>query len=347
MKTNAIVLAAGRGTRMKSKLYKVMHPVCGKPMIEHIVDLLEKLSLQEVVVVVGHGAEAVREQLGERVQYAYQAEQLGTAHAVMMSRTLLGDQDGVTLVLNGDTPLVTEATLQKLLDHHQSKQASATVLTTFLPDPTGYGRIIRDENGDVRRIVEEKDATLGQKNVREISTGIFCFDNRKLFAALQHVENDNAQGEYYLPDVLHILKDQDCLVSACVTDDADEGMGVNDRVQLAYVEQVLRKRINERHMRNGVTIMDPAATYIDADVVIERDTVIYPGSLLRGRTRIGEACQIGPHAHLLDCQVDSYVQVGSGSDSFSGCHLTLQASAAVSDKAGKAQRSKTNLKQVK
>lgn len=309
MKMNAIVLAAGKGTRMKSKLYKVMHPICGKPMIQHIVDLLQKLSLEKIVVVVGHGADAVKDQLGDGVRFAFQEEQLGTAHAVSMSREHLQDQDGMTIVINGDTPLVREETLKNLLAYHQNKKAAATVLTTLLADPTGYGRIIRDQNGDVNRIVEEKDATLGQKKICEISTGIFCFDNRKLFASIDQVRNDNAQGEYYLPDVLQILKEQDCRISAFLTADAEEGAGVNDRVQLSQMEGILRKRINEQHMKNGVTIIDPAATYIDADVVIDRDTVIYPGTFLRGKTRIGEACEIGPHVEVTDCQVETQVKI--------------------------------------
>lgn len=311
MKIHAVVLAAGKGTRMKSRLYKVMHPVCGKPMIEHVIDLLEGMSLANLVVVIGHGAEAVRERLGARVQYAHQKEQLGTAHAVWTSRDILQNEDGVTLVLNGDTPLVTKETLQSLLAHHQDRQAAATVLTAIVSDPTGYGRIIRDENGDVRRIVEEKDATLGQKKVCEISTGIFCFDNRKLFESLPHVANDNAQSEYYLPDVLAILKEQGCVVSAYATKDPEEGSGVNDRVQLAHIETLMRKRINEQHMKNGVTIIDPSATYIEADVQIGQDSVIYPGTFLCGPTRIGEGCRIGPHAYMEHAEVGSHAVIGS------------------------------------
>ncbi len=309
MNIHAVVLAAGKGTRMNSSLYKVMHPLCGKPMIEHVVDALVPLALRNLVVIVGHGAEAVKEQLGNRVQYALQKEQLGTAHALWMSSGILGEQEGVTIVLNGDTPLVQSETLQELLDCHQAKQAAATVLTAVVDNPTGYGRIIRDENGAVRKIVEEKDATLGQKKVNEISTGIFCFDNRKLFATLPHVSNENAQGEYYLPDVLALLQEQGELVAASVAADAEEGAGVNDRVQLAYMEQLMRKRINERHMRRGVTMVDPNATYIDSTVTIGRDTVLYPGTVLLGQTRIGEGCQIGPHAQVKDMNIEDYTRV--------------------------------------
>ncbi|QRG68930.1 bifunctional UDP-N-acetylglucosamine diphosphorylase/glucosamine-1-phosphate N-acetyltransferase GlmU [Brevibacillus choshinensis] len=311
MNIHAVILAAGKGTRMKSRLYKVMHPVCGKPMIEHVVEAVEDLALHKLVVVIGHGAEAVMHQLGDRVTYAHQQEQLGTAHAVWMCREALENQEGVTLVLNGDTPLVRKETLHELLSYHRERGAAATVLTAVVDNPTGYGRIIRDESGDVRRIVEEKDATLGQKKVCEISTGIFCFDNRKLFETLPLVSNENAQGEYYLPDVLSILQDQGCLISAFVADDPDEGAGVNDRIQLAQMEQKLRKRINERHMSHGVTIIDPVSTYIDSDVQIASDTVIYPGSYLSGRTRIAEGCAIGPNAHVMDSVIESHVQVSS------------------------------------
>ncbi|WP_400161876.1 bifunctional N-acetylglucosamine-1-phosphate uridyltransferase/glucosamine-1-phosphate acetyltransferase [Brevibacillus sp. TJ4] len=303
MNIHAIVLAAGKGTRMKSRLYKVMHPVCGKPMIAHVVDMLDELPLDKRVVVIGHGSDAVRNLLGERVRYAYQHEQLGTAHAVLMSREMLQHEDGVTIVLNGDTPLVRSETLKQLLLHHTHKQAAATILTAIVENPAGYGRVIRDERGDVIRIVEEKDATLGQKKISEISTGIFCFDNRKLFAYLAQVKNENAQAEYYLPDVISILHAEGCTISAYVGDDPDEGRGANDRAQLAQLEALLRRRINQRHMQNGVSLIDPAATYIDADVEIGQDSVIYPGTFLRGKTKIEEGCSIGPHVQLVDCQV--------------------------------------------
>ena len=328
MNIHAVVLAAGKGTRMNSALYKVMHPLCGKPMIEHVVGALEPLSLHTLVVVVGHGAEAVKKQLGSSVQYAQQKEQLGTAHAVWMSKDILAEQNGVTIVLTGDTPLVQSETLRRLLDYHQSKQAAATVLTSIVEDPTGYGRIIRDENGDVRKIVEEKDATLGQKKVNEISTGIFCFDNRKLFATLPNVSNQNAQGEYYLPDVLALLQEQGELVAAHVTEDPEEGSGVNDRVQLAHLERLMRKRINERHMKSGVTMIDPAATYIDSAVTIGRDTVLYPGTFLLGTTQIGEGCQVGPHAHVKDMVVEDYTRVPPFS-SFDGSAYTDRAAVEV------------------
>lgn len=305
----AVVLAAGQGTRMKSKLYKVLHSVCGKPMVQHIVDHLNHLMMNEIVVVVGHGADMVKEQLGDRVQYALQEQQLGTAHAVMMCRDLLQDKTGTTMVLTGDTPLIREETLAKLIEHHEQTGAAATILTTEVQDATGYGRIVRNSLGTVARIVEHKDATEEERQICEINTGIFCFDNQKLFSALTNVKNDNVQGEYYLPDVIEILKEQEEVISAYLTPDHEEGLGVNDRVQLAKAEAVLRNRINEKHMRNGVTIIDPASTYIEADVVIGSDSIVHPGTMLRGKTVIGEDCKIGPNADLTNTIMEDQVKI--------------------------------------
>jgi bifunctional UDP-N-acetylglucosamine pyrophosphorylase / glucosamine-1-phosphate N-acetyltransferase len=305
----AVVLAAGQGTRMKSKLYKVLHSVCGKPMVQHIVDHLNHLMMNEIVVVVGHGADMVKEQLGDRVQYALQEQQLGTAHAVMMCRDLLQDKTGTTMVLTGDTPLIKEETLARLIEHHEQTGAAATILTTEVQDATGYGRIVRNSLGTVARIVEHKDATEEERQICEINTGIFCFDNQKLFSALTNVKNDNVQGEYYLPDVIEILKEQEEVISAYLTPDYEEGLGVNDRVQLAKAEAVLRNRINEKHMRNGVTIIDPASTYIEADVVIGSDSIVHPGTMLRGKTVIGEDCKIGPNADLTNTIMEDQVKV--------------------------------------
>jgi bifunctional UDP-N-acetylglucosamine pyrophosphorylase/glucosamine-1-phosphate N-acetyltransferase len=300
---HAVVLAAGQGTRMKSKLYKVLHPVCGKPMVQHVTDTLAAMKVEDVVVVVGHGAEAVRATLGERVTYALQSEQLGTAHAVQQAVPHLAGKEGVTFILYGDTPLLSADTLRELLAYHQAEQAAATVLTATFADPTGYGRIIRNEAGEVLRIVEHKDATPEERLIREINTGIYCFDNQKLLAALKQVKNDNAQGEYYVTDCVGILRDAGEKVVAYIARDPDETMGVNDRVQLSQAESYMRRRINEHHMRNGVTIQDPASTYIDADVTIGADTTILPGTHLRGKTVIGSDCIIGPQADLRDVTV--------------------------------------------
>lgn len=301
----AIILAAGQGTRMKSKLYKVLHPVCGKPMVEHVIDQVRSLDIKDAVTIVGHGAENVKSRLGGKCEYALQEEQLGTAHAVLQSKHILGGKEGLTLVVCGDTPLVTAQTIEALFLHHEKSKAKATVLTASTANPAGYGRIVRSEEGFVEKIVEHKDASEEELQIGEINTGTYCFDNQALFEAIENVSNDNAQGEYYLPDVIEILKKQGEIVSAYITDNFEETMGVNDRVALAEAERLMRKRINEHHMRNGVTIIDPAGTYIDADAVIGQDTVIYPGTVISGKTAIGPDCVIGPNSEISNSSIGS------------------------------------------
>lgn len=299
----AVILAAGQGTRMKSKLYKVLHPVCGKPMVQHVIDQVQSLNINEIVTIVGHGAEKVKAQLGEASQYALQEAQLGTAHAVMQAKEMLAGKDGITLVVCGDTPLVKAETMEALFRYHAETGAKATILTARAEDPTGYGRIIRNEGGHVEKIVEHKDASEAERAINEINTGTYCFDNKALFEALQNVSNENVQGEYYLPDVIEILKSQGEIVSAYVTENFEETMGVNDRVALAEAERIMRKRINEFHMRNGVSLIDPANTYIASDVTIGSDTVIYPGTVISGITVIGMDCEIGPNSEIDNCQI--------------------------------------------
>ncbi|MEN1990486.1 bifunctional UDP-N-acetylglucosamine diphosphorylase/glucosamine-1-phosphate N-acetyltransferase GlmU [Paenibacillus sp. ES5-4] len=309
MKKMAIVLAAGQGKRMKSKLYKVLHPVCGKPMVGHVLDAALRAGVERTVVVVGHGAEAVQSFLGTKAEYALQAEQLGTGHAVKQAKDLLGSESGSTIVVCGDTPLVTSETLQGLMELHESRGAAATVLTANLDQPHGYGRVIRSEDGSVLRIVEQKDCNPQEDAVKEINTGTYCFDNAKLFAALEKVTNENAQGEFYLTDVIGIFRNEGEVVEAYMSDDIAESIGVNDRLALSQAEGFMRERLAKHHMLNGVTIIDPASTYIGADVTIGADTVLYPGTVLKGTTTIGEACQIGPHADIEDSVIHNGVAI--------------------------------------
>lgn len=305
----AIILAAGKGTRMKSKLYKVLHPVSGQPMVEHIINRVSETNPDQIITIVGHGAEQVKAQLGERSEYALQAEQLGTGHAVLQAASFLQGKEGTTLVISGDTPLLTTETLNNLFEYHQGKNASATILTAQAEDPTGYGRIIRDHIGIVEKIVEQKDTTPEEALVQEINTGTYCFDNQALFEALNKVGTDNAQGEYYLTDIIEILKDAGKTVAAYQTEDFDESMGVNDRIALAKANELMRQRINKMHMVNGVSFVDPATTYIDAGVEIGSDTVIEAGVQLQGKTVIGSDCVIGAHSRIVDSVIEAHVVV--------------------------------------
>lgn len=303
VKRYAVILAAGQGTRMKSKQYKVLHPVCGKPMVQHVVDQVLQLGLEKLVTVVGFGAEQVKAQIGDKSEFAFQQEQLGTAHAVMQASHYLQDEDGVTLVVCGDTPLITAETMKALLEHHLATNAKATILTAVTEDPTGYGRIIRNRDGHVEKIVEHKDATEEERAIKEINTGTYCFDNKSLFEALRNVSNNNVQGEYYLTDIIEILKTKGEIVSAYQAHSFEETIGVNDRIALSRAEKIMRERINRKHMINGVTIIDPEHTYISLEAEIGRDTVIYPGTIIEGKTVIGEDCIIGPHSEIKNCSV--------------------------------------------
>jgi len=309
VKLMAVVLAAGQGKRMKSKLYKVLHPVVGKPMVGHVVDTLNHIDTTRTLVVVGYGAEAVQAYLGDRVEYALQAEQLGTGHAVLQAKDALGSEEGMTIVICGDTPLISEETLRSMIQLHQESGASATILTAKLDNPFGYGRIIRGADGRVARIVEQKDCTPEEAAVKEMNTGTYVFDNKKLFEALASVTNNNNQNEYYLTDVVGILTAQGEVVQGFCMADSAESIGVNDRVGLAEAERLFKERINRAHMMNGVTIIDPVNTYIDPEVKIGADTVLLPGTILRGRTVIGENCSIGPQSEIIDSIIQDDVSI--------------------------------------
>lgn len=299
----AIVLAAGKGTRMKSALPKVLHKVGGKPMVEHVLQAATVAGAGQKVVIVGHGAEAVREYIGAGAEFAVQEPQLGTGHAVMQAESVLRDFRGTALILCGDTPLLDGEELRKFVLAHQQSGAAASVMTAIMDDPAGYGRILRDAAGNVAGIVEQKDATAEQKEIREINTGIYCLECPELFAVLKTLGNNNAQGEYYLTDVLGKLRAAGKKVAGVVTADAEMIMGVNSRRQLADAESVLRQRILNSWMDAGVTIMDPASTFIESDVEIAPDTIIRPFTWLEGRTVIGGNCEIGPNTRLTNVQV--------------------------------------------
>jgi len=312
-KLAAVILAAGQGTRMKSKLPKVLHPVAGRPMLSYVVKAASTLGAAPIIPVIGHGAEQVSEALAEeQLTFALQEEQLGTGHALLCAEPSLKDFSGDLLLLCGDVPLLRVATLRELLEHHRSTQASVTILTAQMIDPTGYGRIIRGENG-VERIVEEKDASSSERQVDEINTGIYVFRAPEAFEFLRGLDNSNAQGEYYLTDIVAAARQAGERVEALLIEVAAEAMGINDRVQLAEAGALMRQRINEGHQRAGVTLVDPATTYIDPEVVIGSDTLIHPGVHLRGKTTIGSDCEIEPGVVVTDCCVADRVHLKPGS----------------------------------
>jgi bifunctional UDP-N-acetylglucosamine pyrophosphorylase/glucosamine-1-phosphate N-acetyltransferase len=309
----AVILAAGQGTRMKSGLPKVLHPVAGSPMLTHVIAAACKAGATPVVAVIGHGADQVSAAFaGAGVAFAVQAEQLGTGHALQSAAPALTNFAGDLLLLCGDVPLLRNETLAALVAHHRSQRATATVLTAELPDPRGYGRIIRGPDG-VERIVEEKDATQEERAVCEINTGIYVFAAPRVFELLAGLTNDNVQREYYLTDVIAAARAAGEKVAALAVAQAEEAMGINDRVQLAEAGREMRIRINEAHMRAGVTLLDPAATYIEPEVTIGADTVIHPGVHLRGRTVIGRECELDPGVIVSDCTLADRVHVKAGS----------------------------------
>ena len=309
----AVILAAGQGTRMKSSLPKVLHAVAGRPMLAHVITAAREAGAAPVVAVIGHGADQVRSAFsGAGVTFALQAEQLGTGHALQCAASELAGFSGALLLLCGDVPLLRAETLRALLEYHRSQQATVTVLTAELADPRGYGRIIRGLDG-VERIVEEKDATPLERAVREINTGIYVFAAPRVFALLGGLTNDNAQGEYYLTDVIAAARAAGEKVAALAVARAEEAMGINDRIQLAEAGRAMRARINEGHMRGGVTLVDPLTTYIEPDVTIGPDTVVHPGVHLRGKTVIGCGCEIDPGVIISDCTLADRVHVKAGS----------------------------------
>jgi bifunctional UDP-N-acetylglucosamine pyrophosphorylase/glucosamine-1-phosphate N-acetyltransferase len=318
---SAIVLAAGHGTRMRSARPKPLHLLVGRPLVRHVLDALADCDVDRAVVVVGHGAEAVTKKLQEDMgpfplEFVEQHYQRGTGDAVAVGLTGLPDDDlddaddgGDVLVLPGDTPLLRPITLAELVSEHRISGSACTVLTARLDDPSGYGRVVRDKDGKVRRIVEQRDADEDERAIDEINTGIFAFKRSLLAPALRRLQPDNSQGELYLTDVVEVLADAGYQVIAHTAHDADETHGVNDRAQLARAEGELRRRINERWMHLGVTIVDPSATYIDADVVLATDVTLWPGTILRGQTYVEHGAEVGPDTDLVDSRVGDGARV--------------------------------------
>lgn len=319
MKTTAILLAAGQGTRMKSDLPKVLHPILGKPMIWHALEAVKQASSEMPVVVVGHGAEAVMKYLGDSARTVLQEPQLGTAHAVMQaeaflrgtlrSRSTQDNASDLVIVCYADMPLLRGETLERLVEKQKANPGPFSMLTVFNDDPHGFGRIVRSENGTVQAIVEEYVATPEQLAIRELNVGAYCFRADWLWEALSLIEKNPHKGEYYLTDMVEVAAKAGLPVQAEVMEDALEAIGVNTRVHLSEVESEMRRRVNESHMMKGVTLIDPASTYIEIGVTIGRDTVIWPNTYLHGKTEIGEGNVLGPNSIIRDSKIGNRCKV--------------------------------------
>ena len=298
--TIAIILAAGKGTRMKSKYSKLVQKIYGKEIVKRAKENAEKAGINDIIAVVGYQKEQVMQALGDNIKYTEQKEMLGTGHAVMQALEYLKGRKGKVLVLNGDVPILRPETIKNLLNKSIENNEYATLLTAIYDNPKGYGRIIRDEGGYIESIIEEKDATEEQKRIKEINAGIYCFDIEELVEALSKIEPNNSQKEYYLTDVIKIIGKKGLRTGAVIVEDNTEILGVNDRMQLQMLTKVLQHRINTEYMRNGVTIEDINTTYIYDDVKIGRDTVIHPNTTIKSGVIIGEDCEIGPYACICE-----------------------------------------------
>ena len=333
----SVILAAGMGTRMKSKMPKVLHKVCGKPLSKWVIDASKAAGADKVCAVVGHKAETVKEVLGDVCEFALQAEQKGTGHAVMQAIDVIKNSKGEVVILNGDTPLITAETINKAIEYHKNNGNQATVITAILDDATGYGRIVRDNDGSVLKIVEQKDASEEEKKINEVNSGMYVFDAQSLVYALDKITPNNAQGEYYLTDTLEILLSAGKKIGGYAISDNDEIRGINDRVQLNEAEKIMQKRINEYHMRNGVTMRNPESVYIEDGVEIGNDTEICQNVTIKSGTKIGSDCVIGSGSILdravihdgvdvlssviLESEVDEGTHVGPFAYIRPNCHV--------------------------
>lgn len=299
----AVILAAGHGTRMRSNLLKVLHPIGGKPMLGHVVENCRQAGIGRLIVVVGVQKERVREYLGDSVEYAVQEPQLGTGHAVMVTEPLLAGTSGDLLVLYGDNPFLSAAVIERFLAAHREAGAHASLLSAHTEDPAMLGRVLRDEQGRFLRVVEYKDATPEQRRITEVNSGIYCFKLDHFWESLRQVRNENAQKEYYLTDVLTVYRAAGLPVQAVAAASAEDVIGPNDRKQLAVAEAVYRRRILDRHLANGVTILDPNTTWVGAEVEIAQDVTLYPFTFLEGKTTIATGCVIGPMSRVINCRI--------------------------------------------
>lgn len=310
-----VIMAAGKGTRMKSKLPKVLHKAAGKSMLDHVIDSAIKLKPSKIMVIVGFEAQVVIDAYDNRfpITWVEQTEQLGTGHAVMQVMTHLKDYNGDIMILSGDVPLLSAETMENILDSHKNNNSHCTILTTVIDDPYGYGRIIKNENNNVVKIVEQKDATDLERQVKEINSGTYCFDWQNLEKFLSKLSPQNAQGEYYLTDTIQMFVENNLQVNSYITNDINQVLGVNDRLMLSKIAKIMKNQINEKIMLSGVTLIDPETTYIDAGVQIGIDTTIYPNTIIEGNSIIGERCLIGPNSHIINSKISNNCEIISSS----------------------------------
>jgi bifunctional UDP-N-acetylglucosamine pyrophosphorylase/glucosamine-1-phosphate N-acetyltransferase len=309
---DAIILSAGLGTRMMSQWVKVLHPIAGKPMILHLLDRIRTVPVERVILVLGHQSDQVREavlKVYPQVQFVYQEKQLGTGHAVMQAEKLFKRQEKTLLVLNGDTPFILPETLESFIRNHQSKNAALSLMTAELDRPEGYGRVIRDRSGKIEKIVEEKDASPAQRNIREINTGIYLLDSEVAFEGLRQLTRQNSQNEYYLTDIVAFAVKEKKIIESVKAGRSDEVMGINTRVDLSNAEALVRRKNAEKWMKAGVTLIDPDRTYIEDDVKIGKDTVIYPGAFIKRGSSIGEDCIIGSNTVISNTEIKNKVLI--------------------------------------
>lgn len=307
-----LIMAAGKGTRMKSNKSKLVQKIYDKELVKRVVDVAKAIDSDEIITVIGYLKEQVKDVLGDEVKYAYQEEVLGTGHAVMQASKYLEGKKGKVVILYGDVPILRPETVKNLVSKSIKNKECATLLTAIYENPTGYGRIVRDEGGNIKQIVEEKDADSVQKEIKEINSGIYCFDIEELLKALPKINSNNAQGEYYLTDVIKIMNDSGLKTGAVIVEDNTEILGVNDRMQLELLTRVLRMRLNTFHMKNGVTIEDASNTYIYDDVKIGTDTIIHPNTIIKSGVVIGQNCELGPNAYIREgCTIGDNVKIGN------------------------------------
>nr|MBS9775528.1 bifunctional UDP-N-acetylglucosamine diphosphorylase/glucosamine-1-phosphate N-acetyltransferase GlmU [Fusobacterium sp.] len=311
MSLKSVILAAGKGTRMKSDIPKVIHSVNGKPMLVRILEILNSLKAEENILILGYKKDEILSKLSEfekEVSYVLQEKQLGTGHAIMQAQEKLKDYAGDVLIVCGDTPLLTKKTLENFYNFYKENKISAAILTAYFENPFGYGRIVK-EHGKVLKIVEEKEANEHTKKIKEINTGVYIFNCQDLFKALEKINNNNEKGEYYITDVIEILNREDKKILSHLLEDNREVLGVNSKVDLALAEKIIRERKNNELMEDGVILINPEATYIYDDVKIGKDTVIYPNVFIQGNTEIGENCEILSNTRIIDSKIASNVRI--------------------------------------